>query len=209
MGERMALALLSESLWLWTLLLFPSNLSFRQQQQRPSSVLGEKGTSVSQGEKICLSLFATALGPDIMLLQQCTLTASTGSALHCPEGKQAGKTSLQHSQDKTTPLRAGMAVWPVLLPPAPHTSVCPAMGRTHIAWAGSDVAGRGCPWAPAGRKHDVMWQCTQPALCAGPRMGFTSSAWEASTMAHSQGNWSWEIKSGLLWAGANSLLQEE
>ena len=28
-------------------------------------------------------------------------------------------------------------------------------------------------------------------------------------MAHSQGNWSREIKSGLLWAGANSLLQEE
>lgn len=83
----MALALLSEPLWLWTLLLFPSNLSFTQQQKRPSSVLGGEGTSTSQGEKICLSLCTTARGPDLVLLQQCTLTASTGFALHCPEGK--------------------------------------------------------------------------------------------------------------------------
>ena len=83
----MALALLSEPLWLWTLLFFPSNLSFTQQQKRPSSVLGGEGTSTSQGEKICLSLCTTAQGPDLVPLQQCTLTASTGFALHCPEGK--------------------------------------------------------------------------------------------------------------------------
>lgn len=77
----MALAVLSEPLWLWTLLLFTNNLSFTQQQQRPSSVLGEKGTSMSQGEKICLSLCTTTHGPDLVPLQQCTLAASTGSAL--------------------------------------------------------------------------------------------------------------------------------
>lgn len=207
----MALALLSEPLWLWTLFLFPNNLSFTQQQQQsPSSVLGEKGTSTSQGDKICLSLCATTRGPDLVPLQQCTLTASSGSALHCPERKlRPERTGLQCSKAETIPLWAGTPLWPVLLPPAPRMPVCPAMGRTHIAWAGSDAAGRGCPWAPVGCKHDVMWQHTQPALCTGPRMGFTSSAWEASTVAHSQGNWSREIKSGLLWAGANSLSQEE
>lgn len=102
-----------------------------------------------------------------------------------------------------------MVLWPVLLHPTVHASICLAAGRTHIAWAGSDAAGRGCPWAPGGRNNDVMWQRTQPALCAGPQMDFTSPAWEASTMAHSQGNWSREIKSGLVWAAANSPLQEE
>lgn len=55
MRGRLALTLLSELLQFWMLFLFPQNLSFVQRQIKPSSVLEEKGTSTSQGEKICLS----------------------------------------------------------------------------------------------------------------------------------------------------------
>lgn len=55
MRGRLALTLFSELLQFWMLFLSPQNLSFVHRQKKPSSVLEEKGTSTSQGEKICVS----------------------------------------------------------------------------------------------------------------------------------------------------------
>lgn len=126
------------------------------------SVLGEKGTSTSQGEKICLSLCKKILGPNLVLLQQCTLTASTESTLHCPEGKLRPR-SLACRATKLKPLLFREAwlcgqSYSFQLPTRP--SVHPWEGHAYLGCKQCR-----CPWAPQAVN---MMSCgsTHSPLCA-------------------------------------------